>query len=495
MSKVCLVGAGPGDPELITLKAKRLLERADCVLYDHLAPAELLELAPARAECIYVGKKKSDHALTQDQICALLVERGSRGLNVVRLKGGDPLLFGRGGEEAEALAAAGIPFEIVPGVTSPLGIAAYTGVPLTHRDHTSVVTFITGHDVAKIDWGKVGTSETLVVFMGLSQFDEIASRIVGAGRSPSTPAMAVRWGTRPDQEVIQGTLETLPGLIHAGGMKPPATIVVGEVVGLRDTLSWYEKLPLFGQSVVVTRARDQAGAMVAPLRELGAAAIEVPAIAIEPPCDYGALDAAIGRLSRYDWLMFTSANGVRRFQERLDAGAFDVRAIRGKLCAIGPATRDALAEMHLKVDVMAREYVAEGLLEALRDYDMNGAEVLIARAAVARDTLPAELMRRGARVDVAEAYRTVAPADLPQRVAAVLRDGPDWVAFTSSSTVTNFVEAAGGAEALRGVRVASIGPITSATARALGLELAVEAKNYTVDGLVSAIVAARSSFS
>ena len=269
--------------------------------------------------------------------------------------------------------------------------------------------------------------------------------------------------------------------------------MVGEVVGLRGTLSWYEKLPLFGQSVVVTRAREQAAAMVAPLRELGAAAIEVPAIAIEPPSDNAALDEAIARLSRYDWLMFTSANGVRRFQERLDASAFDVRAIRGKLCAIGPATRDALARMHLKVDVLAREYVAEGLLEALREHDLDGAEVLIARAAVARDTLPTELRKRGARVDVAEAYRTVAPADLPQRVAGVLRDRPDWIAFTSSSTVTNFVEAAGGPEALKGARVASIGPITSATARALGIEVAVEAESYTVEGLVSAIVAARSS--
>jgi uroporphyrinogen III methyltransferase/synthase len=488
VNKVYLVGAGPGDPELITIKAKRLLERAECILYDHLAPAELLQLAPPDAECIYVGKKKSDHALTQEQICALLVERGARGLNVVRLKGGDPLLFGRGGEEAEALAAAGIPFEIVPGVTSPLGIAAYTGVPLTHRDHTSVVTFITGHDVAKIDWTKVGTSETLVIFMGLSQFDEIAGRIVGAGRASDTPAMAVRWGTRPDQEVIAGTLATLPGLIHERGMKPPATIIVGEVVGLRSTLSWYEKLPLFGQSIVVTRAREQAGTMGALLRQLGAEVIELPTISIEPPADQTALDRAIARLDQYDWLMFTSANGVRRFQQRLDASPFDVRAIRGKLCAIGPATRDALAEMHLKVDVMAREYVAEGLLEVLSEFDMKGAEVLIARAAVARDTLPTELARRGAKVDVVEAYRTLPPADLPQRIAGVLKGKPDWITFTSSSTVTNFVEAAGGAQALAGIRTASIGPITSATLRRHGIEIAVEAESYTVDGLIEGIV-------
>jgi uroporphyrinogen III methyltransferase/synthase len=488
VSKVYLVGAGPGDPELITIKARRLLEAADCVLYDHLAPAELLNLAPPAAERIYVGKKKSDHAFSQDEICGLLVERGSQGINVVRLKGGDPLLFGRGGEEAEALASAGIPFEIVPGVTSPLGIAAYTGVPLTHRDHTSVVTFITGHDVAKIDWAKVGTSETLVVFMGLSQFDEIAAKIICAGRSATTPAMAVRWGTRPDQEVIAGTLETLPGLIRARALKPPATIVIGEVVSLRRTLSWYEKLPLFGQSIVITRAREQAAAMVAPLRQLGAETIELPTIAIEPAADPGPLDRAIARLDHYHWLMFTSANGVRRFQERLDASPLDVRAIRGKLCAIGPATRDALAAMHLKVDVMAREYVAEGLLEALRDYDMTGADVLIARAAVARDTLPAELTRRGARVDVAEAYRTVAPSDLAQRIADVLKDRPDWITFTSSSTVSNFLEAAGGPQALEGIRVASIGPITSTTLRAQGVAIAAEAVRYTVEGLIAALI-------
>ena len=259
--KVYLVGAGPGDPELITLKGKRLLQQADVVLHDHLASSELLNLVPATAERLYVGKKKAEHALSQDEICELLVDRGRRGLNVVRLKGGDPFIFGRGGEEAEALYDAGIDFEIVPGITSPLGIAAYTGVPLTHRDHTSVVTFITGHDVAKIDWTKVGTSETLVIFMGLSHFDEIARRIVERGRAADTPAMAVRWGTRPDQEVVTGTLETLPALIHETALKPPATIVVGDVVLLRDKLNWYERLPLFGRRIVVTRAREQAGVL------------------------------------------------------------------------------------------------------------------------------------------------------------------------------------------------------------------------------------------
>jgi uroporphyrinogen III methyltransferase/synthase len=488
MSKVYLVGAGPGDPELITLKAKRLLETADVILHDHLANPALLALARSSAELIYVGKKKSDHALSQDQICELLVDRGHRGLNVVRLKGGDPFIFGRGGEEAEALADAGLRFEVVPGVTSPLGIAAYTGVPLTHRDHTSVVTFITGHDVEKIDWGKVGTSETLVIFMGLSNFDDIAARVIGAGRSASTPAMAVRWGTRPDQEVVTGTLATLPGLIHEYGIKPPATIIVGDVVGLRGRLSWFEKLPLFGQRVIVTRPKDQADSLTAPLRHLGAEVVELPTIETQPPGDYSALDVAITRLSDYDWLIFTSVNGVRYFLERLDAGEVDLRAIRGRLCAIGPATREALERFHLKVDVMAEEYVAEGLLRTLGGFDLEGTKVLLARAGVARDVLPDELRRRGAHVDVVEAYRTCAPAGLAVRAATALQTKSAWITFTSSSTAANLI-AACGAAALNGMRIASIGPVTTATLHEAGVPVTVEASPHTVPGLVEAICA------
>jgi len=488
--KVYLVGAGPGDPELITVKARRLLENADCILYDHLASSDLLDIASPAAERIYVGKKKAEHALSQEEICALLVDRGKRGLNVVRLKGGDPFIFGRGGEEAEALADAGVPFEIVPGVTSPLGIAAYTGVPLTHRDHTSVVTFITGHDVLKIDWSKVGTSETLVVFMGLSHFDEIARRIIGGGRAAATPAMAVRWGTRPDQEVLTGTLESLPELIRRHALKPPATIIVGEVVRLRDKLSWYEKLPLFGQRIVVTRAREQAGPLSALLHNLGAEVIELPAIEILPAHDYTPLDNAITRLRDYGWLIFTSANGVRFFLERLDESNSDLRAIEGRICAIGPATREALERFHLKVDCMAEKYVAEGLLAALAAYDLTNAYVLIARAAVARDLLPTELARRGARVDVVDAYRTTAPPDLAPRAAAVLSRKPDWITFTSSSTAQNLVNAVG-AKTLRDIKCASIGPITTATLQQNGIPVVVEASTYTIPGLAQALLEAR----
>ena len=488
-AKVYLVGAGPGDPGLITWKGRQLLQTADAILYDHLANEALLDLAPSHAERIYVGKKKSVHAFTQEEICNMMIERARRGLTVVRLKGGDPFIFGRGGEEAEALADAGIRFEIVPGVTSPLGIAAYSGIPLTHRDHTKVVTFITGHDVAQIDWDKFGGSETLVIFMGLTNFARIAAEIMQRGRSPETPAVAVRWGTRPNQETVSGTLATLPELIEQQGLKPPTTIIVGEVVRLREKLSWYEHLPLFGKRIVVTRAAGQAESLSAKLRALGADAIELPAIEIRPAADYAPLDAAIARLGSYDWLIFTSANGVRFFLERLDHSKTDLRALRGRICVIGPATRCAVEQLHLKVDLMGAEYVAESLIRAFANFDLAGKQILIPRAALARDVLPAELTRRGARVDVVEAYRTLAPDDLAARAGEIFNSAhrPDWITFTSSSTVINFVNAAG-APALDAVRIASIGPVTSATAGKLGLKVTAEASVYTTDGLVAGII-------
>lgn len=489
MSKVYLVGAGPGDPDLITWKGRRILEQADAVLFDHLANAALLDLAPALAERIYVGKKKSLHTFTQDEICGMLIERARRGLTVVRLKGGDPYIFGRGGEEAEALADAGIPFEVVPGVTTPLGIAAYAGVPLTHREHTSVVTFVTGHAVDEIDWSKVGLAETLVIFMGLTSFGAIARELIARGRPADTPAIAVRWGTRPDQEALAGTLTTLPSLIEQHAMKPPATIIVGEVVRLRDKLDWYERLPLFGKRIVVTRAKGQAELLSTRLHALGADVIELPTIEIRPAGDYSALDHAIAELACYDWLIFTSANGVRFFLDRLDRSRIDLRNLRAKICAIGPATRAAVEALHLKVDLMGKEYVAEGLLDAFSPYDLAGQRVLLPRAAVARDVVPVELTCRGARVDVVEAYRTVVPEEAGERAREIFGavHRPSCITFTSSSTVQNFVTAAG-VELLDDVRVATIGPVTSATARSLGIEVHAEAQPYTIDGLVDAVM-------
>jgi len=484
--KVYLVGAGPGDPGLITVKGKKILERADAVLYDNLASERLLEHAPARAERIYVGKKRAQHEMSQEEISALMIDRARRGWTVVRLKGGDPFIFARGGEEMEALAAAGIPFEIVPGVTTPLGLAAYTGVPLTHRQHTSAVTFVTGHNVEAIDWGKIGSAETVVLFMGLVNFAAIAREMIARGRSPRTPAMAVRWATRPDQETLVGTLETLPDKIAQANLRPPATIVIGEVVALRDRFNWFEKLPLFGQRVVVTRDRRQTAELAEPLEELGAEVLLLPVIEIQPPDDPGPLDRAIACLDTYDWLIFTSANGVRSFVEHLT----DIRVLRAKICAIGPATAAAVEALHIKVDRMPKEYVAESLLEALAADDLTGKRVLLPRAAVARDLVPVELTRRGAIVDVVEAYRTVVPEDAAARAREILARNPTWITFTSSSTVRNFIAAAGG-QSLEGVKIASIGPITSATARELGLTVDVEGNPHTVPGLVAAISAKR----
>jgi uroporphyrinogen III methyltransferase/synthase len=485
--KVYLVGAGPGDPGLITLKGRRALERADCILYDHLASERLLDYAPPHAERVYVGKKRAKHELSQEEISAMLVERARRGWTVVRLKGGDPFIFGRGGEEIETLAEAAIPFEIVPGVTTPLGLAAYSGVPLTHREHTSAVTFVTGHRVDAIDWSKVGATETIVLFMGLVNFAAIAKEIIAHGRSPQTPAMVVRWATRPDQETLVGTLETLPDLITKRGLKPPATIVIGEVVSLRDRFNWFEKLPLFGQRIIVTRDRRQAAELAEPLEELGAEVILVPAIEIRPPSDTEPLDQAIARLRTYDWLIFTSVNGVRFFMERLDASPRDLRSLSAKICAIGPATREAVEAFHLKVDLMPQVYVAESLVAAFTEEHLSGRRILLPRAAVARDVVPKELMRRGASVDVVEAYRTVAPADLVEKTAEALNRKPHWITFGSSSTVKNLEQASGSAT-LRGIKIASIGPVTSQTVRDCGLDVDAEADPHTIEGLIAAIV-------
>jgi uroporphyrinogen III methyltransferase/synthase len=483
---VYLIGAGPGDPGLITVKGRKILERADSVLFDHLASDRLIELAPADAERVYVGKKRSEHEHTQEEISEMLVERARRGWTVVRLKGGDPFIFGRGGEEIEALCAAGIPFEIVPGVTTPLGIAAYTGVPLTHRAHTSAVTFVTGHNVAAIDWGKVGSAETVVLFMGLVNFPEIARELVARGRSSETPAMAVRWATRPDQQTITGTLENLPARIAEAGMKPPATIVIGEVVALRERFNWFERLPLFGKRIVVTRDRRQAMELAEPLEALGAQTILLPVIEIRGAEDPKGLDEAIARLESYDWLIFTSVNGVRFFVERLDRSACDLRSLKAKICAIGPATRAAVEALHLKVDRMPAEYVAESLIQAFERDDLRGKRILLPRAAVARDLVPAELTRRGATVDVVEAYRTAVPDGAAAGVRTAFARRADWIVFTSSSTVTNFVAVAG-KDVIEGVKIASIGPITSATVREHGMKVAVEANPHTIPGLVDAI--------
>ena len=491
MNKVYLVGGGPGDPDLITWKGRKLLAIADSILYDNLVNEHLLDLARPNCERIYVGKKKSVHAFPQEEICAMMIERARRGLTVIRLKGGDPFIFGRGGEEVEALAAAGVPYEVVPGVTSPLGIAAYSGIPLTHRAHTKIVTFVTGHDVHGIDWSKVGQSETLVIFMGIFAIREIAAEIERHGRSGDTPAAAVRWGTRPDQETVIGTLATIADQIDAAQLKPPATVIIGEVVALHEKLDWFQHLPLFGTKIIITRAADQAAEFSERLRALGADAIELPVISLVPPLDPAPLDRAIENLSDYDWLIFTSINGVRFFMDRLDQSTHDLRSLKARICAIGPATRKAIEELHLKVDVMPEEYVAEALVKAFTEQNLAAKKVLLPRAAVARDVIPQELAKLGAQVDVVEAYRNVVPLNAPERAREIFNAGkkPNWITFTSSSTVKNLLAIAG-REALEGVRIASIGPVTSSTLCAHGLNVDAEAKQFTLDGVIEAILTA-----
>jgi uroporphyrinogen III methyltransferase/synthase len=490
---VHLVGAGPGDPGLLTVRALEVLQRADVVVYDRLSQESLLDLAPAGAERIDVGKAPGHVRLPQEGINALLVERGRRGETVVRLKGGDPFVFARGGEEAAALAEAGVPFEVVPGITSAIAVPAYAGIPVTLRHSSTSVTIVTGHEEpgagedGTVDWQAVArVGGTIVILMGAARIDRIAAALMAAGRPPETPVAAVQWGTRPEQRTVRATLDTIGD--HELGA--PSTIVVGEVAA-RD-LAWFENRPLFGRRIVVPRAREQASELVARLAALGAATVEVPAIAIAAPADGGAaLAAAVDRLAAgaYDWLVLTSPNGARRLLAALRAAGRDARALGStRLAAIGPGTADVLAAANLVADLVPPRFVAESLLASFPgtgDGDVATGRVLLARAAVARDVLPEGLAERGWKVDVVEAYRTE-PAPLDERAAAALADA-EIVTFTSSSTVTNFLATAGGG-AMPPV-VAAIGPVTAATARGHGLTVDVEAEVHSLDGLVDALCA------
>ena len=496
LGKVYLIGAGPGDPGLFTLKGKRCLEEADVVVYDYLANPRLLRYAKPNAELIYVGKQADQHTLPQEEIGRLLVARASQGKVVARLKGGDPFIFGRGGEEAEELAAAGIPFEVVPGVTSAVAAPAYAGIPLTHRDFTSTVAFVTGHeDPAKeetsIAWDKIATGiGTLVFFMGVGQLPEIVAKLTRHGRSPLTPAAVIRWGTRAEQEVVTGTLADLADKCR--GMKPPALIVVGEVVALREKLRWFEALPLAGKRILITRAREQASSFAAVLEAAGAEVVEFPTITFTAPESWGPLDAAIGRLREYRWVIFTSANGVRFFWQRLQAAGRDIRDLAGiTVCAIGPATAAALHSLGIRADIVPTEFKAEALVEAIGTDDLRGSRVLLARAAESREVIPEELTRRGALVDVVPAYRTVKGAPDTEGLRTMLRDGKiHAITFTSSSTVKHFLDLVGeeARELLKSVVVASIGPITAETAARHGIVSHVVPENYTIPALADALV-------
>ncbi|MBA3492382.1 MAG: uroporphyrinogen-III C-methyltransferase [Rubrobacteraceae bacterium] len=497
---IYLVGSGPGDPGLFTLKGVRCMEEADVVVYDRLAPEALLGYARPEAEKIYVGKKPGDPTMSQDEINDLLVEKGRAGMTVVRLKGGDPYIFGRGGEEALALNRAGLPFEVVPGVTSGVAAPAYAGIPVTHRNVSTSVAFVTGHeDPTKgspdVDWEELANgAETLVLYMGVGRLQEISTRLIEAGRSRETPVACVQWGTLPEQRTVTGTLQDIATRVAKANLKPPAIIVVGDVVALREKgLDWYERRPLFGRRVVVTRARAQAGELSAELERLGAEVHEFPTIEISPPEDYGPLDAAIRDLDSFGLIVFTSANGVDAFLNRLRHHGLDLRAVPrdAKVAAIGPATAERIERAGLRVDVVPEEYRAESLIGALDVSTLAGESVLIPRAKVAREILPEKLREAGAEVVVPPAYESVPLSEGKEKVSVRLRSGEiDCVTFTASSTVENFVGAFGVDEAARlldDTRVACIGPITAETARKRGLRVDAEADEYTISGLVEAV--------
>jgi uroporphyrinogen III methyltransferase/synthase len=483
---VYLVGAGPGDPGLMTRRALELIEVADAVLYDRLIPPGALDGARPDADLRYVGKQPGGHTMEQDDINALLVELGRSLDVVVRLKGGDPFVFGRGGEEAQALAAAGIGFEVVPGVTAGMAAPAYAGIPVTHRDDASAVAFITGHEdptkpSTALDWPALAAFPgTLVFYMGVRNLSRIAEQLVAGGREADEPVAVVERGTLPGQRTVSGTLSDIAALVAEAGLRAPAITLVGSVARLRPTLSWLEQRPLFGRSVVVTRARAQASGLASRLASLGASVVEAPAIRIEPRPS-AEVDPVVEQLGDFGLVVVTSPNGAGLLFESLARLGLDARALAGAtVAAIGPGTAAELRRGGVGADVVPPRSIAESLVEALEDVPVSGRRVLIARAAEARDLLPDALAARGAEVEVLPLYDTVA-----EPVDAALAEA-DYVTFTSSSTVRFFTE---GASLPPGARVVSIGPVTSETARSLGLEVHVEAGQHDIDGLVEALLA------
>lgn len=497
---VYLVGAGPGDAGLLTLRGAELLARAGVVVYDALVNPELLRLAPSGAEIIFGGKRAHHAALTQDELNRLLIEKARAGKTIVRLKGGDPYVFGRGGEEAAQLAEAGVPFEVVPGVSSFIAAPSYAGVPLTHRQLASRLTLITGHgdpaeDNPAIDWSDLArTPGTKVVMMGTERIGDIAAKLVARGMDPATPIALVQWGTTGRQASVHGTLATIAAVVAESKIGPPTVAVIGEVVRLRDQLNWFERRPLFGRRIVVTRGREQASQLSSRLRDLGAEVLETPTIKFEPPTNKGPLIDALLELNSYDWLVFTSPNGVAAFFEYFFRQFHDLRDLGGaRLAAVGPATAMKLKELRLQVDLMPEEALATSLAESFAEFaSIENLKICLLRAEVANPELPAALEAMGAIVDDIPCYRTVPETEDPAGTAARLAgQGADWITFTSGSTVEHFHQRFDLPALLAKfpeMRLASIGPETSKKLAALGARPAAEAREHTLDGLVQALL-------
>jgi len=499
MGTVYLVGAGPGDPGLLTVKGAECLRQADVVVYDHLAGETLLELAPDECETICVGKRKGERTLEQDEINKLLVKLARQGKTVVRLKGGDPFVFGRGGEEALALADACVPFEIIPGVTAGVSVPAYAGIPVTHRGLSSSVVLVTGHEDPKkaaqdVNWNAIAAVDTIVVYMGRSNLAPIAESLLRAGRDANTPAAAIQWGTTSSQKTVTGNLGNIVEKCLEEQIEAPAIIVVGDVVSLRDRLSWFERKPLFGKRIVITRDRVQAEQTRRELEARGATVLEFPAIRIELLSDFTELENTIGKLSSFDWVVFTSANGVSHVFARLEERRLDARVFADvKICAIGPATAAEAKRHGILADCVPEQYMTESIADALVRFDpqIGQKRVLLLRADIAGDALDEKLRMAGADITKIAVYRIVPETEVPARAAEGLRTGEvDIVMFTSSSTVRNFARLTvqAGITVSPRVRFASIGPVTSRTAKEFGYPISWEAKEHTIPSLIDTIV-------
>ena len=499
--RVYLVGAGPGDIGLMTIKGLKCLQRADVVVYDFHVNAQILNYVRQGAEFIYAGKQGGHHALTQDEINQALLDRARQGKIICRLKGGDPFVFGRGGEEAEALAKEDIPFEVVPGVTSVIAVPACAGIPLTHREYASSFAAITGNEAAtksasSVYWSGLAKSyETLVFLMGVKNIATISSKLIKGGKSVDTPVAVIRWGTRPDQETIVGTLGDITQLVKESVMRPPAVMVVGKVVNLRQMLAWYEKKPLFGHRILITR---EYSSDYEPLEELGAEIFEFPTIRIVPPASYKELDAAIRRVEEYHWIILTSANGVRFFMERFFKKGRDVRDLKGlKLCAVGSKTADAVRAHGMKVDLVPDEFNAEGLVESMNHLygsspdRLKGVRFLLPRAERARELFPDRVKALGGRIDTPAAYRAVRPDKHGKLLKRFLMEGRISVAtFTSGATFTNFIDIMGNDAVpfLKRIAIAAIGPVTRRTIEKSGLKVDIMAREATIGAMVDAII-------
>ncbi|TCS81993.1 uroporphyrinogen-III C-methyltransferase [Pectinatus cerevisiiphilus] len=494
---VYLIGAGPGDAGLLTIKGAACIKKADVIVYDYLADKKLLAYAADKAELIYVGKQADKHTMRQEEINQLLVDKAKMGKTVARLKGGDPFVFGRGGEEALALRQNGLQFEIVPGVTSAISAAAYAGIPVTHRKIAASFAVVTGHEdptrqESGINWQNLAVGiDTLVFLMGVGNLPYITKQLIANGREPKTPAALVRWGTKPQQEVLVTTVENAAADVKKYGLKPPAVFVVGNVVKLRDSLRWFDNKELFGRQILITRARNQASKLTAGLEQLGASCIEAPVISIEKPDDaFAGLDNAIENIGAYEWIIFTSANGVSKFFERLANKKLDTRALGNmRIAAIGSSTAKVLCRYGVRADLVPHEFCAEGILAEMGTQVKRETKILLPRAKEARSVLPDELKKAGAQVDIVQCYKTVTADFDYEAVAAKLAAGEiNIVTFTSSSTVTNLLKLLGNKkELLAGTVVACIGPITAETCRKNGINPTIIAKKYTIVGLISAI--------